>query len=463
MATVFAPVSRDRRRRSSAARPRSRTSATSGERWPRCGACCRATAGRSSRSARRSPTASIPLQARVLRREARGPRLHRVAADGAAPRRIERPRDEVQLPAHNTPQFAGAGRSCRGSRSRCRRSSSRRSRPRRSTMRPRTGGASSSSAGRRSRPSSARSSRRACSTATWRGAGYDAQQTEEPAGRRAGGESLRAGARRLRRPRSVRRATRRSAAWLFGASSASAAGSVAVRARSRQSASVRGPLQWATSRQMATWSGLSQYPGSGTMTVGGRAEPRLAVRRPLRRERARRRRPDQPARRLLFRSFGQDEAIRDAKDQTRASAKWAVEPVLTEGVMHGDRAELRRLDGVVRERVLRESSVVRVKIWDRTGRIIYSDEARLIGARYRISPGGTRGVRARPDRRRGEQPRRAGEPVRASVRGAARGVRGAHFAERPTHFATRSTTGRASSMPAGVESSRSSASSASGH
>lgn len=85
---------------------------------------------------------------------------------------------------------------------------------------------------------------------------------------------------------------------------------------------------------------------------------------------------------LLVREFGEDEAIRDAKDQTRASAKWAVEPVLTVGVLRGDPAALRRLDSVVRERVLQDSSVVRVKIWDRSGRIVYSDEARLIGARY---------------------------------------------------------------------------------
>ena len=32
------------------------------------------------------------------------------------------------------------------------------------------------------------------------------------------------------------------------------------------------------------------------------------------------------------------------------------------------------------------ASVVRVKIWDQTGRIVYSDEARLIGARYPMSP-----------------------------------------------------------------------------
>ena len=44
MATVFAPFSRYRGRRSSAARPRSRTSARSGARWRRCGGCARATA-----------------------------------------------------------------------------------------------------------------------------------------------------------------------------------------------------------------------------------------------------------------------------------------------------------------------------------------------------------------------------------------------------------------------------------
>ena len=90
---------------------------------------------------------------------------------------------------------------------------------------------------------------------------------------------------------------------------------------------------------------------------------------------------------LLFREFGQDEAIRDAEDQTRASARWVVEPRLTEGVLRGDPRALLMLDRAVRQRVLRGSSVVRVKIWDETGRIVYSDEGRLIGARYPMSPG----------------------------------------------------------------------------
>ena len=88
---------------------------------------------------------------------------------------------------------------------------------------------------------------------------------------------------------------------------------------------------------------------------------------------------------LLFRRLGQDEAIRDAKDQTRASARLAIEPMLHDDVLRGDGEALLLLDRVVRQRVLQESSVVRVKIWDRTGRIVYSDEARLIGARYPLA------------------------------------------------------------------------------
>ena len=87
---------------------------------------------------------------------------------------------------------------------------------------------------------------------------------------------------------------------------------------------------------------------------------------------------------LLFRQIGHDEAIRDAEDQTRGTAE-LVEAMLTDGVLRGERRALVDLDRVVHERVLQESSVVRVKIWDRTGRIIYSDEARLIGARYPIA------------------------------------------------------------------------------
>ena len=89
---------------------------------------------------------------------------------------------------------------------------------------------------------------------------------------------------------------------------------------------------------------------------------------------------------LVFRRLGQDEAVRDAKDQTRASAFWAIDPALLDQVLADDKVALGKLDRLVRTRILKNSSVVRVKIWAPNGRIIYSDEARLIGARYTIPP-----------------------------------------------------------------------------
>jgi len=89
---------------------------------------------------------------------------------------------------------------------------------------------------------------------------------------------------------------------------------------------------------------------------------------------------------FAFRRIGENEAIHDAKDQTRASAFWAIDPKLIDRVLESDRKALSDLDRLVRTRILRGSSVVRVKIWNRAGEIVYSDEPRLIGARYRIPP-----------------------------------------------------------------------------
>jgi signal transduction histidine kinase len=87
----------------------------------------------------------------------------------------------------------------------------------------------------------------------------------------------------------------------------------------------------------------------------------------------------------LFRRTGEAEALRDAKDLTRAAAEQAVEPALSEPLLRGDPRAVARVDAVVRKRVLPGSSIVRVKIWDTSGRIVYSDEPRLIGARYPLS------------------------------------------------------------------------------
>jgi two-component system NarL family sensor kinase len=87
----------------------------------------------------------------------------------------------------------------------------------------------------------------------------------------------------------------------------------------------------------------------------------------------------------LFSRAGEAEAIRDAKDQTQIAAQGSVEPVLTDGLVRGDPKALEAVDRVVQERVLNDS-IARVKIWDQSGRVVYSDEPRLIGARFHLTP-----------------------------------------------------------------------------
>ncbi|MGH3078467.1 MAG: sensor histidine kinase [Gaiellaceae bacterium] len=84
---------------------------------------------------------------------------------------------------------------------------------------------------------------------------------------------------------------------------------------------------------------------------------------------------------LVFRSLGRGEALRDARQFAVLTGQGIVEPALRKGVLTSSREALDDLDRIVQERVLGER-VVRVKVWDAKGRIVYSDEPRLIGSRY---------------------------------------------------------------------------------
>lgn len=84
---------------------------------------------------------------------------------------------------------------------------------------------------------------------------------------------------------------------------------------------------------------------------------------------------------VVSRSIGRDEAVRDAKQTARLAGRGIVEPFITRELLAGDVAAQRRLDAVVRARVL-PAGIVRVKVWSERGRIVYSDERRLVGARY---------------------------------------------------------------------------------
>ena len=83
--------------------------------------------------------------------------------------------------------------------------------------------------------------------------------------------------------------------------------------------------------------------------------------------------------------IAEGDAIDNAAEITQLAAHGAVEPNLTDDLVTGDPAALARLDKLVRTRVLSES-VVGVKVWTPDGRIIYSDERRLIGETYPLRP-----------------------------------------------------------------------------
>jgi signal transduction histidine kinase len=87
----------------------------------------------------------------------------------------------------------------------------------------------------------------------------------------------------------------------------------------------------------------------------------------------------------ILQQVGRSEAVRDAKVETRLAGVGIVAPALSGGLLDGTPAAVARFDRLVRRRVLRDP-VVRVKIWDGRGRILYSDEHRLIGARYTLGP-----------------------------------------------------------------------------
>jgi two-component system NarL family sensor kinase len=86
---------------------------------------------------------------------------------------------------------------------------------------------------------------------------------------------------------------------------------------------------------------------------------------------------------LVLRELGRRQALRDAQDFAVLAGQGIVEPALVDALLRDDPTSLRRVDRIVQERVLGDR-VMRVKIWTRGGKIVYSDEPRLIGASYRL-------------------------------------------------------------------------------
>jgi signal transduction histidine kinase len=77
------------------------------------------------------------------------------------------------------------------------------------------------------------------------------------------------------------------------------------------------------------------------------------------------------------------EAIRDARTLTNLEVSDVVGPLLTDAALTPG-PEQDQLDAVVRRHVI-GSWIVRLKIWDATGRVVYSDDRTLVGRRFPLT------------------------------------------------------------------------------
>ncbi len=86
---------------------------------------------------------------------------------------------------------------------------------------------------------------------------------------------------------------------------------------------------------------------------------------------------------LASQRAGESEAIADVRTLAELVAKTVIEPNLSSALVSGNPAAIERLDSIVASRVI-DARTVRVKLWDDSGRIVYSDEPRLIGELYEL-------------------------------------------------------------------------------
>ena len=80
---------------------------------------------------------------------------------------------------------------------------------------------------------------------------------------------------------------------------------------------------------------------------------------------------------------GESEAVAEVRSLTQVIAKTVVEPNLSPELLRGDPRAIEQLNDVVMSRVI-DDTTVRVKLWDASGRIVYSDEPHLIGEVYEL-------------------------------------------------------------------------------
>ena len=83
--------------------------------------------------------------------------------------------------------------------------------------------------------------------------------------------------------------------------------------------------------------------------------------------------------------LGTAASLRDGGRVAELVAHGVIEPAMSGSLVRGDSGAIAALDRVVRDKVLL-GSLARVKIWAPDGRIVYSDEPRLIGSVFPLTP-----------------------------------------------------------------------------
>jgi signal transduction histidine kinase len=85
---------------------------------------------------------------------------------------------------------------------------------------------------------------------------------------------------------------------------------------------------------------------------------------------------------VVQRNAARNDAIADARTLARLAGEGILAPNVNRALVDGDPTQVAVVDKLVRAKILSEDGIVRVKLWDSTGRIVYSDLHSLRGRRF---------------------------------------------------------------------------------
>lgn len=102
---------------------------------------------------------------------------------------------------------------------------------------------------------------------------------------------------------------------------------------------------------------------------------------------------------------GEREAIADLRAKTLGLAQLRIQPAVTDALLTGNITAIGEVGAAVRHYVL-DNSAARVKIWNREGTIVYSDEPRLIGTHQALQGNELATIRSNTVRSRVSDPSR---------------------------------------------------------